>query len=840
MTIDAASPRPSVPPHARAVRPLALAIAALGLGTSFAFTAPASAESLVNAGAEPARIETMVVIGSRGRERSVTETAVPVDVIDASQLASAGAFGGEFGQALQTLAPSFNFQRQSNSGSADLVRPAQLRGMSPDQTLVLMNSKRRHTTSITGIDAKVGRGTAPVDFNSIPGSAISRIEVLRDGAGSQYGSDAVAGVVNVMLDERPEGLDLGLSYGGHRTDFDPIDDDITDGETTALTASWGMPIGSGGFLRLGGEYKQREETDRGGRGEVPFFEDSANVGGRQFKPGDGETEDRLLWVNVGLPLDENTEVYGFSTYSQRDAEGTGFFRYPVSSQNILSVYPNGFRPVTTGDNTDIAITGGLRGDADEWNWDASVSWGQNEFDGGVKGSLNPSLGPTSPRVFESGSTENSLFSLNLDIDRPLELGFVAPATLALGAEYRRENFQSFAGDPLSYTAGAFADAPDFLSIGAQAGGGLRPEEERDLDRHVVSVYGEISADISESLFVDVSTRFEHPDDFDNTLSGKVAARWEFVAGWALRGSVSNSFRAPSLVQIGFGTSSTSFGAGGQLTTVNTLPVDDVVARALGAEDLEEETAVNYSIGLTGQPIDGMVLTIDLFRIDVDDRITLSERIDCVAEDDEEEGEITAEAVSDATAALCAGRNITAANFFTNAVDTRTEGLDVVLTYATEAFAGKLDLSAAYSYAKTEIEDVNTAANPDVILVGVEESNTIEDAAPRDKIVLSADWNTDRVGALVRLTRWGEATRVFNFGGGFEPEQTYDRVWQLDAEARVTVFEGVELFVGANNLLDEYPDESIADISYFGNLPYDVLSPVGMNGRFVYGGLRAKL
>ena len=835
------------------LRPLAMAVAIAGIASS-GMLLPVAAHA--ETAATPAPIETMLVTGTRGRERSVTNTPVPVDVISADQVQSAGAFGGEFGVALQALVPSFNFQRQSSSGTADLVRPAQLRGMSPDQTLVLINGKRRHTTSITTTEAKTGRGTAPVDFNSIPSNAISRIEVLRDGAGAQYGSDAIAGVINVRMDERPEGLDVSYTYGGHRTDFDPAGHDINDGETNAFAASYGMPLGDGGFIRFGGEHKQRAQTARGAAGDVPFFEDEGNValvgGQRNFKPGDGKSIDRNIWVNFGTPLNDDIDWYGLTIYSERDAEGTGFYRYPISSANILSVNPLGFRPVTTGDNTDFSISSGLRGEAMDWHWDGSLSWGRNKFDAGVRNSLNPSLGATSPTSFSSGTTENSQFSVNFDVSREIGMGFALPATLAMGIEYRRENFESKAGDLLSYSAGPLADFPDFKAIGAQAGSGLRPEEERDLDRDVGALYIEVSADVTETVFVDVSARAERSDDFGSTLAGKLAARWEFTPGYAVRGAISNNFRSPSLVQIGYGTSSTSFGVGGQLTTVNTLPVDDVIARALGAQDLDEETSTNYSIGFTGELTDDMVLTVDLFRIDVDDRITLSERLTCFTPIDESDGDtgdgdgdseassIGIQAVAAATMQLCQDRNVTSANFFTNAVNTRTEGVDVVFTYGIETFGGALDLSAGYAYAKTEIQDVQRAADPDLILVGVEEANTIEEAAPKNKLVLSAQWHNDALSVLARVTRWGETTRVFNFGGGFEPKQTYGSEWQLDMEGSYNIFPGVQVFLGASNLLDAYPDKSIDDISYFGNLPYDVLSPVGMNGRFIYGGARVSL
>jgi iron complex outermembrane receptor protein len=794
------------------------------LGTlAIAICAPALAQD-----APGDDIDSVVVTATRGRASTSLETTVPVDVIDAQAIAGAGAFGGELAQTLQVLVPSFNLSRQSNSGSADLVRPAQLRGLSPDQVLVLVNGKRRHTTSVTTIEAKIGRGTAPVDFNSIPTNAIKRIEVLRDGAGAQYGSDAIAGVINVILDDRAEGFDAAVSHGQHFTDFEPTGQSLEDGGTTTAQFSFGTGLGADGFLRAGIEYRDRAGTNRSGFDQVPFFEDAANaplVGGqRNYKPGDASTQDLNLWVNAEAALGGSTG-YGFATFNRRDVEGTGFFRYPVSAANLESVYPLGYRPVTTGDNRDLAFTAGTRGNAGRWGWDGSVSYGHNRFAQGVRRSLNPSLGTASPTRFDSGETENSLLGLNLDFSR--ELAIAKRATLAAGVEWRHESFQSHAGDPLSYAAGPLADAPDFLAIGAQAGGGLRPEETRDLSRNVASVYGELSLDLADTVQLDVATRFEDIEDAGSVFAGKLAARWEFTPGYALRAAVSNSLRAPSLVQLGFGTSSTSFGAGGQLATVNTLPVDDPLAQALGARGLDEETSINLGLGFAARFNEHFSLTLDAFRIDVDDRITMSERVDCVP------GNVPAAAL-----ALCDARAISAANFFTNAVDTRTEGVELVAVYETNFAGGDLDLTLGFSTADTAIRSVNDPAVAGVILVGVEETNTIEGAAPDDKATFNAQWQGEKLSLLGRVNHYGETTRVFNFGGGFEPQQTYGSKVQVDAEIGYRLFGTVQVYLGASNLLDEYPDLSNEDIFYFGNFPYDVLSPIGFNGRFVYGGLRA--
>lgn len=790
-------------------------------------TSTASAQETVTTSADAAvdSSEEVVVTGTRARGRTVLNTPVPVDVVSANDIAKSGALGGEFGQALQNVVPSFNLPRQSNSGSADIVRPAQLRGLSPDQVLVLVNGKRRHTTSVTTVEAKTGRGTAPVDFNSIPVNAIKRVEVLRDGAGAQYGSDAVAGVINVILDDAPDGVEVAASYGLHVTDFEPTNSDITDGDSWVFQAKAGIPLGiEGGFLRVGAEYKERDQTRRGGFDQIPFFEDPANVplvGGRvNFAPGDGATEDLNLWFNSAAPLTSDIEFYAFGTFNDRSAEGTGFFRYPVGSQNIPSVYPLGYRPVPTGDNRDIAVAAGIRSDEGAVAWDLSANYGQNRYEAGVRNSLNPSLGPTSPRRFFTGAYETELFTLNADASSDYDIGLANPMTVAIGAEYRYETFQSEAGEPLSYAAGPFLD----LAVGAQAGGGLRPSETRDISRDVISTYIELSTELADSFLLDLAARYEHSGDYEDSIAGKAAIRWDFSEFLSFRASISNSFRAPSLVQIGYGTSSLSFGPGGQLQSIQTLQVDDPLARALGASDLEAEKSENFSIGFTGRIGDDFRFSVDAYQINVNDRITLSERVD-------------ASAAPLAVQALFAARGITAVNFFTNAVDTETQGIDVVATYGfEEAFGGALNLTAAYSFSETDITDVRNFGP--VTVIGVEEANTVEGAAPKSKFVFTADWTDETWSVLGRLTHYGEATRIFNFGGGYEPEQTYGGKWQLDAEIGFNVTDNINLYVGASNLLDEYPDLSNSEIFYFGNFPYDVLSPIGFNGRYVYTGVRA--
>ena len=799
--------------------------AADGAETAFAQTA-ATGETEAETDAE-----TIIVTGTRGRGRTLLESPVPVDVLPAEDLRSSGAVSDELGQALAVLTPSFNFPRQSNSGSSDHVRGGQLRGLSPDQLLVLVNGRRRHTSAIVNSETKIGRGAAAVDFNTIPLGAVRRIEILRDGAGAQYGSDAIAGVVNVFLDDRPSGAELTATYGAHVTDLDPISQSITDGETFTIDASMGVPLGDG-FLRFGGDFETREATNRAGFDQVPFFVSPtpANLalqGQRNYAEGDAEVEDWNLWFNAATRV-SGVEFYGFGTYGERETIGATFFRYPDSLDNVPAIYPNGFRPESAGQSEDMSLTGGARTRLGGWDVDSSISFGRNEFVYGVQNSLNASLGPTSPTRFRSGEYEFDQLSANLDVVREVEAPlFSGPVTLAAGVEFRSETYASHRGDPASFEVGPFD-----LAIGAQGAPGLTPDDEADLDRDVWSIYAGLGGDVTQRLFVEAAARYEDYSDFGEEATGKLAALYRLTDRIRLRGAISNSVRAPGLQQIGFSDTTLNFGAGRTLVRTRTLPVGNPIAQSLGAQDLRPETSINFSFGGTAQLGDGLTLSLDAFRIEIDNRVTLSDRF-------------FGAALEAFVQAQPGGAGIQSVRFFTNAIDTETEGVDLVLTYERPLAGGALELSAAFTYATTEIArfaptpTALTALDPSFALIGVEEINTIEEAAPDSKLILTSVWSNDQWRLLGRVSRYDSAVRVFNFGGGFEPRQEYGPEIQVDAEAEYNFSGGVSLAFGAANVLDEYPDRSSSDINFFGNLPYDILSPIGVNGRYLYGRLRVR-
>jgi iron complex outermembrane receptor protein len=806
-----------------------LALTALVLALPLAATAQAAAPAAEPA-EEPGEVEELIVTGTIAKDRTVLDSPVPIDLLSGEDLARAGAVSSELGQAIAAIAPSFNFPRQSNSGSSDHVRAGQLRGLSPDQLLVLVNGKRRHSSAIVNSETKIGRGTAAVDFNTIPLSAVERVEILRDGAGAQYGSDAVAGVINVLLDDDPSRTDIELTLGQHVTHLDATDQDIKDGETFTLAASTGFALPNEGFLRVGLDVENRNRTNRAGFDQIPFFEDPLNsylAGRRNYTMGDPKTDAYGAWFNGELPLGVVT-LYGFGTYGERETRGgAAFFRYPIGFQNVQSVYPDGYRPGTRGDDQDLSFTTGLEWTLAGWDFDTSVGFGRNEFEFGVDRSLNPSLGATSPTRFDSGGYEFQQLVVNFDGTREIDVAaFAGPLTLLAGMEYRREIYETRAGELESYEAGPFAAT---LAIGAQAGPGLTPADAVDLDRDVVGLYVDVAAEVLPNLLLDAAARYEHYSDFGGQGTGKLSAAYTVAEFFTFRGAVSNSFRAPGIQQDGFADTSTSFGANSTLVRTRTLPVNDPIARGLGAKDLDAETSFNLSFGVTAE-LGDFSASVDLFRIAVDDRITLSERFF-------DDGVNTF--FVDYVSTLPGGSDVESVRYFTNAVDTLTKGVDVVFTYDHALFDGAFGLDASFSYADTEID--RYAPTPSELtslysyfrLVGVEETNTLETAAPRWKSVVTADWENERFAALLRFSAFASAKRVFNFGGGFEPEQRYGTELQVDLEGEYHVTEHAGIALGIANAFDNYPDRSIPDIAYFGNLPYDILSPIGVNGRYVY-------
>ncbi|WP_211326931.1 TonB-dependent receptor plug domain-containing protein [Roseateles depolymerans] len=804
----------------RQLRPITLACLTLLLEGG-ALMAQAQAQTQTpTADTSTQNLQPVLVTGTRAKDRTVADSQVPVDVLSRDDVLRAAGPDGTLAAALQALLPSFNFPRQSNSGGADHVRAAQLRGLSPDQVLVLVNGKRRHTSALVNLESKTGKGTNPVDFNTIPLSAVQRIEVVRDGAGAQYGSDAIAGVVNIILDDRRTGTEISAEAGLFHTDFAPTGRTINDGQTQSASLTHGVALGDKGFLRAGLEGLHRNATNRSGLDQLPDWEDRtpdnlATAGQRNYAAGEPATRQWQAFFNGAVDLSADQQAYAFGTWQERRSVGAAYFRYPDSSANIKSVHPDGYRPETTGHNRDLQLAAGLRGARGEWDYDLSLNHGRNDFDYGVQRSLNVSLGETSPTRFHLGDFSSRLTSANLDLTRPVAVpGLARPATLALGLDAREERFATGAGDPASYAVGAF-DGP----AGAQAGPGLQAGDATRLSRRVVGAYADLSAHLSRDWEAEAALRHDHYNDFGNATTAKLSSRWALTKEIALRGAVSSNFRAPSLAQRGFSFTVTDRGDGGTLSQVKTVPADSDIGRYLGAQPLKAERSRNASLGLTWQPARDWSTTLDAYTIRVKNRITLSQRI-------------SRDGLADELASQFGVVGVQGVNFFTNGVDTRTRGADLVTQWTGAGLGGQLKLSWAASYNKTT---VRTHADAEV---GLEEINTLTTASPRQRHIFTAQWQRGEWALLARATRHGSTTRVFDFGDGFVPTQTYAAVWQLDVEGQWQVTRALTLSVGALNATDRYPSQSSADIAYYGNFPYDVLSPIGFNGAYYYA--RARL
>jgi len=780
-----------------------------------------------------------VTVGSRaaGAER---HGAVPVDIITREQIAASGY--AETAQLIQSLTPSFNFPRPTITDGTDTVRPATLRGLGPDQVLVLVNGKRRHQSSLVHLNNSIGRGSTGVDFNAIPISAIDHIEVLRDGASAQYGSDAIAGVINVVLKSGPAPPALMSKFGLSKGSFpgnacapsgqncaEGADIDFADGGLFDLGGSWGLGLGAG-QLTVAAEYRQHGRTNRASfdpRDQVVAGDAGTNaVAEPNHRWGDPDTRDVMTFVDADVPLNGHRShvLYGFGGYSRRVATSGGFYRRALDARNWPQVYPLGFLPLIEPTVGDLSATGGLRGVIRRWNYDASAGFGRNTFAFDVANSLNVSLGPIAGETrFDAGRLELGQFVANVDVSRAFRIGALAgPLNVAMGTELRHERYVIRAGEPDSYRDGGVPNqfgGP--AAIGAQVFPGFRPSNEVDQSRHSVAGYVDVEGDLVRWLRVDGALRAEDYSDFGGTVDGKLAVRVQPDRRFALRGSVSTGFRAPSLGQSFFSSTATNglnLGQGVVLVESLTLPVASAPARVLGAAPLEPERSLNVGAGVVLTPVDGLSLTVDYYRIAIDDRIVLS-------------GNFTAAPI----AVLLAPFNANSARFFTNAIDTRTNGVDVMAGHTlTLGSAGNLTLHAGYNNTLTQV--VGQVATPpqlqaySSVLFDRIERRRIECGQPRDNVRLDGDWRRNRLGAYVNLARYGAVCSLITANPA--DDQEYRARWLTDVEASFRPA-GYVLAAGVQNLFNVLPDRNSTVNSFNGIQTFPSHSPFGMNGRALY-------
>ncbi|MNU29882.1 Colicin I receptor precursor [compost metagenome] len=762
-------------------------------------------------------IDDIVVTGSRVPNRSRLDTLAPVDVVTAETLSTRGTT--EFAAALAQTVPSLTFARPSVVDGTDSIRPATLRGLSPDQTLVLLNGTRRHASALVNVNGSIGRGSAAVDLNAIPTGALDRVEVLRDGASAQYGSDAIAGVINLRLKEAREGGGASVTYGQYFTTVETArgERDETDGGTVTASAWQGFGLGSDGFLTLSAEYLNREPTNRSD------YDPRVTPTAITARAGDPKVEQWTVFANAGKPLNADWEAYGWAGYQDRDSQSAAFPRLANNANNVPAVYPNGFLPKIAVNSQDLSLAGGVKGEIAGWSADISLVYGRNALDFRTEDSLNSTYGAASPTSFDSGGLTYDQLVFGADFARQFEVGLSGPLNFAWGLEARREGYKIDAGQPESWNRGPLG-ANTALAGGAQGFVGFQPSNEVDEDRDAVALYADVEIPLTEKFTVEGALRIEDYSDFGDAQTGKLAARYDFSPNFALRGSVSTGFRAPSLQQ-SFFTSTSSVIQNGAVVETGTFPATSAVATALGARPLKPETSTNYSLGAVIR-LGDFDLTVDAYRIEIEDQIVLSELIN--------------RSFSPQVAGLLDPLGVQAARFFLNGVTTETEGVDIVGRYRlrTEG-AGNWDFTVAANVNDVSVTKLPTSSsvlNPVPTLFARSRILTIEEGTPDTKVSTSADWSLGRWGATARATYYAD---VLQPGSTAASDYSTGAKTTVDLEGRFQVTDRIGVAVGVDNVFDEYPDFVPETLNSNGVLGFPYYSPFGFNGRYGYARLSVK-
>lgn len=791
------------------------------------------------------------VVGSRSYNRSATNSPVAIDVIEVANLAnSTGRV--EVNQILQFNAPSFNATKQSGSDGADHVDPASLRGLGPDQTLVLINGKRRHQSSLVNIFGTRGRGNTGTDLNAIPAAAIKRIEILRDGASAQYGSDAIAGVINVVLKDKTSGLSGGVTYGVYSTDvgegyaeksgediynvngknrsLDPDGDKSYDGNTTRVDLNYGVSLGDkGGFANFTAEYLTKDRTLRPGYSWRKGY-GSAAVDQFQF------------FVNSAMPLGDKSELYIFGGRGNRDTDAFAFSRSEPSAdepRTVPSLYPNGFTPRITSNIIDNSFTGGIRHElSNGWQADFSHSYGLNDFHYLIKNTNNASLGAASPTEFDAGGHNLAMNVTGLNFSKYYKT-IASGLNLAFGTEYRTENFQIYAGEVGSYATydinglpitNPALQTPFVNEFGVEPGGGSQgfpgysPANTVDKSRSNIGFYGDAELNVTSQFLLSGALRYENYSDFGSTLNYKLATRYNIIEDLAIRASVSSGFRAPSLAQIHYNLIFTNIVAGRSLQTLLASNTS-TVTKAFGIDRLQEEKANNFSAGLTYKK-GNFTATIDGYMIDVKDRIILTDVFD--------------------VSALNVGAE--AAQFFANGVDTKTTGVDIILNYK-HYLNKKSNISGgiAANFNNTEIKKIKSGTLNPFTFFGPFSQAYLQAAAPDYKVGANVILQLGRFEAMIVYTQFSQV-QIQDFQWVDSPAtnqseadelykvatDTYAAAGTLDLSASFAVSDQFKVTLGGNNILNKYPTPQYDGWTDQGGFNDSV--QMGSDGRYIFARL----
>ncbi|WP_199608634.1 TonB-dependent receptor plug domain-containing protein [Flocculibacter collagenilyticus] len=819
-------------------------------------------------------VEQIVVLGSRAAPRSVGDSPVPVDVISSEEFANQGST--DMVSMLQNVVPSFNVNDQPINDASTLVRPANLRGMASDHTLILVNGKRRHRSAvITFLGGGLSDGAQGPDISVIPASAIKQVEVLRDGAAAQYGSDAIAGVMNFRLKDDTEGGMLEARYGSYYEG---------DGDTWQVAGNVGLPMSSSGFANFSFEYKEADPTSRSVQRDDAaaliaagntFVANPAQIwGSPEIK------EDFKFFANFGLDLGNGKEAYMFGNYAERDVEGGFYYRNPHNrggvndggieaadmngdgviddgeghqlllvgdltgdmsgncptdirvGANVLDnpryitevannpncfafneMFPGGFTPKFGGVVTDASIYFGTKGELEgDIFYDFSFGVGRNEIDYAISNTINPSMGPDSPTSFKPGKYIQLEKTFNADFSKLIETQSIQGINLAGGFEYRNESFESVAGDPASWTIGPLASQG--FGIGSNGFPGLSAKSQGKTSRHNIALYGDVETHITDDFMINFALRYEDFSDFGNTTKGKIASRFQMTESLALRGAYSTGFKAPTIGQSNVRNVTTAFGTDGKLIDRATLPPTDPISVQKGGSQLTPEESESYSIGLVGEFDNGLFFTVDYFNIEVTDRISTTSGIKLTQADIDA---LLAQGVSDAS-------SFTEVSFFTNDFDTTTQGVDLVANYSMDMFGGDTKFSFAYNWTQTEVDEASNN-------ISAERIRMLENNLPPVRYSLTANHMNGDWRLLGRVAYAGSIYED-HLDSALDIDHVSSEV-TFDAELGYQFNESMTFVVGAKNLFDERPDKNTLWDTEVAGAEYPVTSPIGINGGFYY-------
>ncbi|MAW81986.1 MAG: TonB-dependent receptor [Parvularcula sp.] len=825
----------------------------------------------------------VVVTGVRGLPRSVQDSPVPIDVFNEGDLEAVSYTDAN--DILQTLVPSYTLSRQPISDGSTFIRPASLRGLPTDKTLVLVNSKRRHRAALVSIG---GSGTQGPDIATIPAVALKSVEVLRDGAAAQYGSDAIAGVINFILKDSPDGITLTAQTGQYYEG---------DGFEYIFSGNAGFGLGDDGFVNISLEYSKSDQTIRAEQyceswfcvPEVAAMDPTFAAGVADASLADGDivqpwgrpnTEAFRSFVNLGYTFSDAVEFYAFGNFSDSTADGNFFYRYPGngtiedlrledgSIYNFLEIYPGGFTPQFHGDVIDYSAAGGFRGDlGGGFTYDLSGRVGTSKIEYFIENTVNPSLGPDTPTEFYPGDLINKEAQFQADLAQVVDIGLSGPLTIAFGASYLKEGYELVEGDPASYADGPFAlpDPFDFctdagtptaagsmiagldctlpedggtdpvyqvVGVGSNGFPGYSPEFSGKYTRDSKAFYLDLSADITDSWFLQGAVRYENYSDFDSQLIYKFATRYELFDGFALRGSYGTGFRAPTPGQQGTTNVSTRLPNGFPVAT-GLFPASSAVAQALGADPLEPETSKNITAGFTASYA-GIDLSVDFYRIALEDRVNAISTQDVSS--DPAAGDAYDNYLALVGAGVTGAESIGGVFYFTNAFDTITKGVDVVATTDLDfGSAGNTSLSLAANYNETEFD-----GNVDS-LFNLEDQYDFVNGDPNWRGVFTAYHSVGGFGALARVSYYGGYSNsngiitdpITDEPISVQDIQEFDGEFLVDLELSYSFLDHYKVSIGARNILDNYPDPGMIGETCCGRI-YRSDSIVDWQGGYYYG------